>query len=370
MRLEKPGWVHFWVVIFGTTAVSLLSAYLALNVFQKDPGVEGWRAALTNWDGNRFIEIARFGYGAYDTLRQSLVGHFPLYPLLIRLTHFIVGDYRISSLVVSNLFYVAAMLCFFQLTLMDRDLGTALRAVFLLSIFPTAYIFHMAYAESLFLFLVLASFTCARKEKFFWAGLFGMLASSSRFLGIVLLPALLVEYLHQKRFKLQAVRPNILYPALVPLGLALQLGISRVVYADAWAYFKRQEDFWGRSFDMPWVGLWNAYRVIVENYSADKKIFYGFFEIGFMLFALLTGAAAVRRLRPSYAIYAIGLLAAISFNSRWAATPRYLLMVFPLFIYLAGLVRKPAAGLLFVLVSCALQLYFLVHFFGKPYLAF
>ena len=150
-----------------------------------------------------------------------------------------------------------------------------------LAIFPTAYFLHAAYSESLFLLLVLGSFYAARRERWAWAGALGALATFTRITGFGLIPALLVEYLIQKRFRLREIRADVLYLALVPLGLGVYMLVNYVVLGDA-------------------VALVAAFR-----------------------------------LRLSYVVFVLLAWANFGFNSWWISTARYLLVLFPAFILLA-----------------------------------
>lgn len=145
-----------------------------------------------NFNGIHYVSIARSGYGY---LQEAF---FPFYPALIRFFRIFLGSYLISGLFVSNLFFILAMIMFWKLLSLEKVKKEKIKkSLLFLVLFPTAFYFLGAYAESLFLFLVLSSFYFAKKGRFGLAGLIAGLASYTQLTGIFLLPALLVEYYHQ-----------------------------------------------------------------------------------------------------------------------------------------------------------------------------
>jgi len=165
------------------------------------------------WDGPHYIAIAKNWYVNAGEQRLFIV-FLPLYPILIRLTTF---DYRyinLSALLISNVSSVVAMVYLFKLAKLDFEDDVAKRAVIYLSVYPTAYFMCAIYTEGLFLALVTACFYYARLGKWSLAGFLGMLASLTRINGLLLLPALLVEYLSQRRWKLNDLDANLFWSSM------------------------------------------------------------------------------------------------------------------------------------------------------------
>ena len=162
-----------------------------------------WLWSRANFDGIHYLDIARKGYGVYQQ------AFFPLYPKLIEYLGFspiFQGRTLVAGLLISVISLFFGLLLFYKLIRLDYQKNIARRAIIYLLIFPTSFYFAAVYTEALFLVLVLASFYFARTKHWWWAGIFGLLATSTRLPGIFLFPALMVELwmqagLHQKSEK-------------------------------------------------------------------------------------------------------------------------------------------------------------------------
>lgn len=131
------------------------------------------------WDSPHYIDVAKYWYVNVGEQRFFIV-FFPLYPLLIKLTTFDWQYANISALLISNVSSIIAVVYLFKLVKLDFEDDVAKRAVFYLSIFPTAYFLCAIYSEGLFLALVVACTYYARLEKWPLASFLGMLASLTR----------------------------------------------------------------------------------------------------------------------------------------------------------------------------------------------
>jgi Gpi18-like mannosyltransferase len=180
--------------------------------FLRDPRAEalsGFAERLfepwAHWDGVWFIRIAADGYAAHDYSQAF----FPLYPLLLRLVAPLTGgDYVVAGVLVSLACYGGAMALLYRLVRADLGSRVALWSVVLISVFPTALVFQAVYSESLFLLLVLASFSAARRGRWWAAGLAGLLAALTRSTGLALLVPLALMWWEQRRAaRRQARRP-------------------------------------------------------------------------------------------------------------------------------------------------------------------
>ena len=108
--------------------------------------------------------------------------------------------------------------------LLAMDFGEDLisRAITYLLIFPTTFFFSGVYSESLFLALTAAAFYYARTNRWPLACTLVALATLTRFQGMIMALPLLIEYLHERNFRLQKIGWNITAFALVPTALGLR----------------------------------------------------------------------------------------------------------------------------------------------------
>jgi hypothetical protein len=77
-------------------------------------------------DSQHYLNIAQNGYVATGDDRLLIV-FFPQYPYLVRGVHFLIDNYLVSGLIVSNLCWVFAAYLLYELALMDNGQKGALR---------------------------------------------------------------------------------------------------------------------------------------------------------------------------------------------------------------------------------------------------
>ncbi len=328
-------------IIVITTIGTFLFSYLVFIILQNE--IPPSLITIWNrWDTAHYLDIAQRGYS--NTIideRYLRIVFFPFYPLLIRLFAVIFRDYMLSALIVSNLAYASAAFYLYKLTLLDYTEETALRTVFYFSIFPTSYFLHASYTESLFLALTIASFYYGRKEKWWLSGIIGMPASLTRITGIILLPALILEYIFQKGFHIKRINMDILWLSLIPLGFLLYLFTNYLVFGNPFEFLQIQKEHWAKTIDFPWKGLLGAWRSIWWRSPADS-ILVGWAEAIFGVFGFLLTIWVSIRLRLSYGIYMLITWLVVTSTSFWLSIPRYTLSMFPLFIAISlfGRIRE------------------------------
>ncbi len=150
-------------------------------------------SSLTTWDSGWYLGIAQNGYHV-----AAIGGHhdyvfFPLYPALIRLAS--VLDPPLTGLIavaLSNVLFLVALWLLYLLTRAVLDEDRALRACIYLSLFPFSWVFSMAYAESLFLVLSLASLLAAERGHMGWAAALAAAAGATRIQGVLLVVPLAI----------------------------------------------------------------------------------------------------------------------------------------------------------------------------------
>ncbi|MEW6146064.1 MAG: glycosyltransferase family 39 protein [Thermodesulfobacteriota bacterium] len=340
------------------TFVVAYTAYVVLENKYPDTIISIWNV----WDTPHYIDIARYGYTSSTADdRYLFIVFFPLYPYLVKIFSLIFRDYLLAALLVSNLSYAGAVFYFFKLVRLDYESEDAFRSVIYLSIFPTAYFFHAAYTESLFILLTIASFYYARKERWALSGLFGMLASATRITGIILLPVLVIEYLNQKGFKLNQVRRNILWISIIPLGLAVYLALNYITFGDPLKFLEFQNKHWAKHFDFLYRGFLVALDGIVLSKPRDS-IMTGWGELVFAVMTLAIIVYSFFRIRLSYCLYALATWLVVTSTSFWLSVPRYTLSMFPIFIALSLLGRRREVNYLLIFLSLTLYMLFLVQF--------
>jgi len=307
--------------------VILLSKMIVIPGQFSHPG--GLLSILTHWDGGWYLRIADEGY-SFTPGKPSSVGFFPLYPLLIWLLSAAVGNAPIVAVVISNSALLAAGLLLNALIRLDhRDEAISCAAVMLLMFSPVSFFFSSAYSESTFLLLSIGAFLAARRGNWLVACLCGGALAATRNVGVLIAIPLFLEYVRQvwkpgaglKPF----LSPRILLFSLIPTGLILFLLFNYLKFGDPFAYVKATA-VWGRYFVPPWRTLAGA-----RNFPPFYLWLFG----GTLVAAVLAWIGGFfLKLRASYLVWAGLLLAVYLCGNSLEAIPRYLSVLFPLFIVL------------------------------------
>lgn len=311
----------------------------SIDNYATNPLLWGW----ANFDGDYYLKIAIHGY-------QSLThSFFPLYPLLTKYLAMPFGE-EISNivttgLIISNLSFLLSLFVFWRLVRMDYPGKTAFLSLVLLLAFPTSFYFGAMYTESLFLLLVLGAFYAARKKMWFFAGVLGMLASATRVIGVLLLPALLIEWFQNKRGHREKGNIfDLLSLLLVPMGLVVYMLFLQKTTGNSLAFYN-ELSYFGEQRSGQLVPLyqvfWRYIKMLLGIEFSDPLYLTILVEalVGFLTPLLLIWGY-IRKMRLSYLIFSGLAYLLPTLTGSFSSMPRYVLVVFPVFIILSTLISK------------------------------
>jgi Gpi18-like mannosyltransferase len=322
---------------------------------------------FNHWDGPHYLYLAQYGYTNQGDPANFIV-FFPFYPLLVRLVTFNFDYVSLSGMMVSNVASFVAVVYLFKLTKLDYNDSIAKKAVLFLCIFPTAYFLSAPFTEAVFVTLVIASLYYARQSNWALAGILGCLSALTRIGGLVMLPALLVEYYHQKGWNFKALDRKIVFLFLPVAGFLIYLGINYVVMGDFFSFFTIQREHFYETFNpiSGFIGAvnWPSHSVFSDNITIGyAQVIFAFF--GF----IMVGAAWKLKLRPSYQVYMLLIWMVTVATSFWISVPRYVLAMFPMFLVLAFASNRKSVLIGVTAVSCV-GLFFFTWIFGTGAWAF
>jgi Gpi18-like mannosyltransferase len=315
---------------------------------------------FSKWDGPHYMYIAQNGY-VNEGDPANFIVFFPLYPFLVRLITFDFAYVNLSGLIVSNVSSIIAVIYLFKLAKLDYSDSVAKKAVLFLSVFPTAYFLSAVFTEGLFLALVIASLYYARNAKWALAGVLGLLASLTRLAGLILLPVLIVEYLHQKEWKIRATDLKLLWTSLPALGFLAYLLINYQVTGNFFMFIEIERTHWHQTLN-PLDGLLGALGWSTNSAFPDS-ITIGYAQVIFAVFGfamVIAGFIACykSKLRTSYLVYMLLTWMLAVSTSFWISIPRYVLTMFPMFIILALYSQKRIVTISIVASSSAALCFF------------
>jgi len=323
----------FVVNIFGFVALNRFNlnadtAYKWITPWSFPPA-QSWDVVdmHNRWDSYWYLDIVKHGYYVRTDNTLSNVAFFPLYPALIKIVGTIfLGNFVLAGWALSMGFLLFASAYFYRLVReFHPDIDPELPIVFML-VFPTAFFFTTLYTESLFLFLTLGCFYHSLRKNFLVAGAFAFFGALAHSNGIFLALPLLWEIWRTYGWR-STITPKILpvfFPAMATAGF---FAYSAVRFHDLFLFFKL-ESAWGRSFQFNKDHFLFFSHPAIINFSID------------LFFAILSVAMIIlvyKKLSPLYAVFMSATILAALTSGTLMSIGRYSLVLFPVFIVLAGI---------------------------------
>jgi len=395
---SPPSWAGSWAVawraLLGSRLVVFFAGVLAVLEVGRAADTAGFDptrvtapfgyfgnllvAPFARWDSVWYLDIARSGYGQ----DKAKTAFFPLYPLLMRGLGIVIGSDLIAGILISLVLFAIGLVLLHRLAALDLGESGARLTVLLVAFCPVAYFFSAVYSESLYLALSVGCFLLARYGRWTTACLLGGLAATSRNSGIMLLVPVVLLYLYGPRADrlladsrwarggfagwrrlLPRHRAGLefLWAGLIPLGLAAYVLYLAAATGHPFAPFQAQA-VWYREFSGPFGGVWKG---AVAAWDGLRQLLHGppppiYFKLaggnalqvagqnlmlfGFLVLGAVACVGAFRRLPFAYGAYALASLAMpLSYPvtpQPLASLPRYEVVLFPLFMWGADVIRR------------------------------
>ncbi|MCD6028799.1 MAG: hypothetical protein K0S78_973 [Thermomicrobiales bacterium] len=347
---------------------------------------------LRNWDGLWYRLIALEGYAGGT--QSAKAAFWPLLPGIMRGGSEVTG-WTVDSVgyLVANLAFLGALLLLYRLILLDfGDATLARRTLWVLALFPTALFFSAVYTESLFLFLTVGALYLWRRDRLWLAGMVGIAAALARSGGVFLILPFLALLWDRHRTDWRGYWPGVI-PAFLPaLGPAFFAALLNQEQGN-WNAFIDVQEQWNRYSALPWETLqcaaftchtlggepdgisWGWLTTLVNDPSwatitstewrvsvANSDVLELVVTVLFLVLALLG-----LRLLPLY--QTVWVLPALvipllqpSEVHALMSMPRFVLVLFPLFIVLAKLLRPRLLRIPWFIVSTTLLVLLTIQF--------
>ncbi|MGZ4727945.1 MAG: hypothetical protein ACXWB2_09525 [Acidimicrobiales bacterium] len=183
-----------WLVVFVAAQV-LPRDYLfpRPRTYPGGPLAEMWM----RWDANWYREIIRHGYRYYPGV-QSSVAYFPAYPLAVASIAWAFPGVPAAAITVTFLSGLGAAVLFHRWCSARMSPAAATTALLVLLVYPYAwYLYGAVYSDAFFLMLVLAAFVLVERERYWLAGVVGLVVTASRPTGIAVAIGLVLVVLER-----------------------------------------------------------------------------------------------------------------------------------------------------------------------------
>ncbi len=364
--------------------------------------LDGWARYLVepmrHWDGFWYKLLAEQGY---DRAPTAYPAFWPLYPWLMDRGARLTGlPTETVGYLIANLAFLIGLVLVYRLVALDFDRAVARRTLVALALFPTAFFFTAVYTESLFLALVAGALLAARTERWFLAGVVGLLAALTRSQGVMLLAPFAVLFLQQHRFEWRRWLPNAAWAALPAAGPAIfawQLGSQGI---DRLAFVNVQEQWWRfqaspvetfrcaiagctapadhpyitenypiRGADWSWIGIivrdpsWSTFTSLTFRDAVARS---ETLELSCTVLFLALAAVGLRYLPLYHSAYVWPALVVPLFSPSaihpLMSIPRFGLVLFPLFVMLALLFERRREAIPAIAISTLLLILLTAQF--------
>jgi Gpi18-like mannosyltransferase len=240
----------------------------------------GMATIVANFDGPLYIIAAKTLYNPQliSTMyeiplpTEYYAAHFPMFPILIRLFSPLFG-YPYSMLFVTLMTSILAVYAFMKLISGYVSKNNLYWIAFAFAVFPARWLAvrSVGSPEPLFLAAIIASLYFFQNKKYFWAGVFGLIAQLTKSPGILLFIAYLVmiavlefkklSTLHLGQWLKTTHITRYLPILLIPAGLVATFIFYKVQLNDFWAYFNSGDNihllfppFQIFNYSLSWVG--------------------------------------------------------------------------------------------------------------------
>lgn len=310
-----------------------------------------------NFDGRNYLEISLHGYHL-DTQGRNLGAFFPLYPLAIHYGSIVT---TLNPVYVGlGISFVSALLCvllFYSLLRGESGEKNALRAVVFLLAFPTSFFLISFYSESMYLLLTLLSFWLISKKRYYGSAIIGALASAARFFGLSV--AVVLFYEAVKKFN--SSKKISLAFLIAPLGFCIYFVYSAIKNGNAFALTSSYQA-WDRS-----LSLLNPVTIYIRSFMNviggrlavyDSAFVYPIIVVEFLALIFITYMVfyTFKKMKDTYWVYLAFSFLIMLFIAYPSSLPRYLLPIFPIYIFLAEKLKN-WQYILVVTLSFILQIF-------------
>jgi len=340
------GLLSFWILPYFLASFPYIDQILIASGFPQ------WFWHWGNFDGVHYLALASRGYHA-----QGLHVFFPVYPLFVRLFSLVIPNFLLAGYIVSNLFAFLGGLVFYRWIKEKYNESVARWATIFLFFSPTSFFMGAVYTESLFFLLIILSFS----TKGIRSAVFASTAGATRLVGLFLS----LGYLIRKQYKLFLV---------AVLGFGIYIAYSWYFYGSPMLFLTDQANFQNArasslsTIVTPPQVVWRYIKIFatggIEKYDTWLAVMeFSSFVLGILF---LAWATLKKKFPLEWLSFSWLALLLPSFSGTFSSMPRYLLVIFPVYIFLAQLkgykLKIFIASLSFILMSTLTVLFLRGYF--------
>ena len=316
-------------------------------------GATRYLTPLVRFDAAHYISIAGQGYA-----EPALRAFFPLWPLLLYIgsvpIRLVAGGQAAIITTAVLLPGILSIAAFFvtRKWLLDEgyDLEGTRLSLILMVTFPFSFFYLAPYTESLFLLLIAAAFLTARRGQWWASALIIALATATRLPALALIPMVGIEYLDQHRWRLSSLlrAPWLL---ITPLGAITYL-LYLQVHTGSWKSYFSAYRLGGpeRHLNFDILGpFWRVAQHLARSHSISLNDALSVLVVAIAVWLLIKGWT---ELRPAFRIFCIISMLLPLITTTLDSTPRYYMLLVPLYPVAARLlIKRPSVTWLVLYIN-------------------
>jgi hypothetical protein len=292
---------------------------------------------LSTWDGRWYANIAPSGYSVED----KNIRRFAFFPLLPAIARILGGPSHavLAGILFSQCCLLGSLVLINKLAEVSETAPLREQPGFWLLISPVSFFFHVFYTESLFLFLTLLMIIAARRQRFGSAACCGLMTGLTRptavCLPVIFLWWAMQSLRHRWRFF------GLLTCGVAPLfGIAIYFGAVGYLLGDPFGYLEIQRQWWESRWALPFADvvadLKVSFRALTQARFPPPSLIVRTISSLSIIILLFWGW---RKCDPAFRIYVIVSMLFIHSQEPSRSTLRYELVLFPIFLLIARLMR-------------------------------
>ena len=311
--------------------------------------------ALGGWDAQWYLKIAGSGYRTIKGMDALSYAFFPLYPIILASLNPIFLNLELTAFVVTNIFLIANFSSMYYVVTRLYSKPIAIRASFLLFLFPFSAFFRYYYAEELFFFLLIWFCYFLIKRRWLLTTLALALLIVTKPQGLLILP--IYFYYIWQAMKHAKLSKKKVFVALVGCFIPF-LAWLRFCYMQTGnpMYWSTVQSVWYKPRSPFYLAFHNIQTVIsffvlpFHSWHASKVDAFNVILVVFLIFK------SKKYLKRELWLMCLFICISPLFLKDTMSYSRYIIVAFPLFIYVASVVK----GKTFVILSCVLYVLLLI----------
>jgi hypothetical protein len=329
----------------------------------RDPIPEAFLQPLFRHDAYWYHRVWEFGYSG--PAADHYAAFYPVYPVLVRVFGFLLGN-DLASVLISNAAFLAALGLVYGIAVRHLTPTAATLSLWVLALWPWSIFYSYPYAESTELLVVAGAFLLMEREKWVWSSLLAALAGASRPSGILTSLGFAGEFVDRIKRRIAGRSSLDFGRSLMPVVLGGLLGTAGMIAycllllkqsGDPFAFLHAQTFWLGPHPRNPLFPIASTARLFTRHDILDTE------APVFPILLLFLGALvwSLRRLPFRYAAWGIGFIVVTVLHGYYVrsftAAPRHMVEWFPAYFAVAALLSTPrrrAVLVAWLAVSCAL----------------